>query len=42
MRWNSGEDSWSKKRRKEKWHKWFAWYPVIVNYVITPDGKKEK
>ena len=28
------------KYEKLKWHKWFAWYPVVVE--ITPDGDKKK
>ena len=38
MKWINGETWLSKKRRLENWHKWFAWFPVTVGYVVV-DGK---
>jgi hypothetical protein len=34
MEWINGETQESKIIRKQKWHKWFAWFPVVVEYVI--------
>lgn len=28
------------KEEKTKWHLWFAWFPVVVDY--TPDGDMVK
>ena len=33
MKWINGETRDSKIERKQEWHTWFAWYPVIVGYV---------
>ena len=42
MEWINGETRESKWRRKKEylsnWHKWFAWYPVIIGYVES-EGK---
>lgn len=26
--------------RAERWHRWFAWYPVWWFYTITDDNKR--
>ena len=39
MEWVNGETKTSKDKRKESWHKWFAWYPVIIG-SIQIDGKE--
>ena len=37
MRWQSKE-TWSQRaKRRMKWHPWFAWYPVRMNY--GPQGE---
>jgi hypothetical protein len=41
MKWISGETINSRRDRKKKWHKWFAWYPVVVDW-ITVEGRKRK
>jgi hypothetical protein len=44
MRWISDYTIREKHKRKKKqletWHKWFAWYPVVVG--ITKDNRKIK
>jgi hypothetical protein len=30
MIWENGLTWEGEKVKKEKWHKWFAWYPVII------------
>lgn len=39
MKWISGETCESEVLRKTKWHKWFAWYPVIVGQVVNPSPR---
>lgn len=39
MQWINGETWKSEKLRKSNWHKWFAWFPVVVSEVQMPDGK---
>ena len=39
MKWINGETYISKKIRLEKWHKWFAWYPITINHIDCEDGK---
>lgn len=33
MKWVNGLTFWAKDIRNREWHKWFAWYPVIIDYV---------
>jgi hypothetical protein len=40
MKWVNGYTYEVKIRRKEQWHKWFAWYPVTVE--ITSEGRQIK
>ncbi len=40
MKWIDGLTWRSKRHRLEHWHKWFAWFPVMVG--ITPEGRKVK
>lgn len=40
MEWKNGLTSDEKKRRKEDWHKWFAWFPVVIG--ITADHHRIK
>lgn len=35
MQWINGETWKSEKLRKSNWHKWFAWFPVVI-------GKQKK
>ena len=30
MKWINGLTSQEKTRRREEWHTWFAWFPVMV------------
>lgn len=39
MKWVNGETWESKVKRLEDWHKWFAWYPVIVDFIEV-EGKE--
>lgn len=32
MKWTSKETWTQRAKRREKWHPWFAWYPVRLNY----------
>jgi hypothetical protein len=38
MRWIDGYSYNEKRRRKEVWHLWFAWYPVRIG--VTPEHRK--
>ncbi len=38
MKWKNGLTEEEKIDRKQKWHKWFAWYPVTVR--VTEDKHK--
>ena len=29
----------SKDARRSQWHKWFAWFPVVVGEKQMPNGK---
>ena len=40
MKWVNGLTDKEIHRRREQWHRWFAWFPVIVE--ITEDGHKVK
>jgi hypothetical protein len=40
MIWRSGWTWEEKIKRSEKWHKWFAWYPVT--YAISDEGQDMK
>lgn len=40
MRWINGLTWEEKVRRRNNWHRWFAWYPVIAGKTV--DGKKIK
>jgi hypothetical protein len=39
MKWINGETWESKKKRLGDWHKWFAWFPVVIDLKEMPDGK---
>jgi hypothetical protein len=43
MRWINGYDwetAWEKKcQLRKRWHRWFAWYPVVVGYT---GGRRQK
>jgi hypothetical protein len=30
VKWTNGYTWEEEKRRKSEWHKWFAWFPVVV------------
>jgi hypothetical protein len=40
MKWINGLTDTEWVRRREFWHRWFAWYPVVVSK--TTDGHKIK
>lgn len=40
MKWISGFSDDEKVRRKKEWHRWFAWFPVIIGH--TKDGRQIK
>lgn len=40
MIWVNGLIYEYKKKKKEQWHKWFAWYPVVIR--ITEDHHEVK
>lgn len=40
MRWINGLEHKEKIRRRENWHRWFAWFPVTVGH--TEDRHKIK
>ena len=33
MKWLDGYTSEHKRTLRENWHKWFAWFPVVINIV---------
>ncbi|MDX1352532.1 MAG: hypothetical protein R3254_05925 [Thiomicrorhabdus sp.] len=39
MIWINGESWSSKVKRLEKWHEWYAWFPVTLNNTVKV-GKK--
>jgi len=40
MKWIDGYTWQEKKKRREEWHEWFAWFPVTVG--VTNDHRKIK
>jgi hypothetical protein len=40
MKWINGETCKSQRKRKEVWHKWFAWHPVRVGKITV--GEKTR
>jgi hypothetical protein len=40
MRWINGYTYEEKIKRGESWHRWFAWFPVVVE--ITADKREIK
>ena len=42
MKWINGETWESIINRESKWHKWFAWYPVVVSEKTMSDGKTKR
>lgn len=39
MKWINGETWESERTRKSDWHKWFAWFPVVIAIRLMPEGK---
>jgi hypothetical protein len=40
MKWISSYTYEAKIERKEQWHRWFAWYPVVVG--VTNEKRQTK
>jgi hypothetical protein len=40
MRWIDGYTFEQKRKQREEWHRWWAWFPVVAG--ITPNGRKIK
>lgn len=40
MKWIDGYTRQVQRRRKQEWHKWFAWFPVTIDF--TSEGRQIK
>jgi|GEM_PF-4700148 len=41
MKWINGRTIMAKIHRRKNWHRWFAWYPVIIGQTGTGEEERE-